>query len=87
MSYTPYRAFLFGSNALGTEVNVTESQMIAFGFDDKLLCNTVRLFVLLVRALIIFYGDWREMQYHAGGDLEGKLRALMTHSYEFERSV
>lgn len=51
MSYTPNKAFL-GYNELGTEVHVTESQVIAFGFDEKLLSSTVRLFVLLVRALM-----------------------------------
>lgn len=76
-----------GCNELGTEAHVTESQVIAFGFDDKLLCNTVGLFVLLARALIISYGDWREMHYHAGGDLQGELRAIMIRSYEFVRRV
>lgn len=52
MSYTPYKAFFLGYNELGTEVHVTESQVIAFGVNDKLLCCTVRLFVLLVRSLM-----------------------------------
>lgn len=81
------QSIFWGYNELGTEVHVTESQMIAFGFDDKLLCNTVQLFVLLVRALIISYEDWREMHYHVGGDLQGKLRAIMIHSFKFVRRV